>query len=443
MNLFAKKFFGTFKGTAQLEREMHRMEQVYERYMSIEKSELLQEYKALRKEVKSSAFKDNKKILINRKFKDTEEYQDWHKYNHLKNSPKLNHYFTILQSPELAAFLAFKQTDEYELIGNKIELKKSEKLRQFRAYEKSRDYKLYIRFHGSYLLEEYERLKQVVSTPEFIEFKEFWSDPHRWLKTEDYQKDVKFRELSEHADIIFYQKTDSQQFDFFRKWKKVFEDDFNGPGLDKSKWEVGYYFADQQLIRHYSLTSCKQANNEGKNVTVADSCLTIETLKESVVSRAWDDQKGFVMHKFDYTSDVINAGNAFQMTSGLVQMKLRIRGGKITHVCCLVNERKTPQINLFHVDHKMISVGYVLDDIAQSEQIKGISPYDFYIFSVEWSRGELIWRVNNQEVFRVERSFSPSVPLFPLFASIVRPDQEGVGHLDVDWIRIYQSQKPE
>jgi hypothetical protein len=443
MNLIAKKLFGTFKGTVQLEREIYQLEQAYERYMAIEKSDLLREYKELRKEVKSSAFKDNKKLLINRKFEDTEEYRDWHKYNRLKNNSKLKRYVEIQKSPELADFIAFKETSEYELIGNKIELKKSEQLRRFRTYEKSKDYKLYTRFHGSYLLQEDERLQKVVSTPEFKQFKAFWSDPHRWMKTEAYKKELRFRELTKHADILFYQKTDPQQFSFFQTWEKVFDDEFNGPELDKSKWEAGYYFSDPQLIRHYSLTTCKQANNEGKNVTVADGCLTIETLHESVTARAWDEQQGFVMHPFDYTSDVINAGHAFQMTSGLVQVKLRVRGGKITHVCCLAHERKMPQINIFHVDHKMISVGYVMDNITQTQRVRGISPYDFYIFSVEWGAENLIWRVNDQEVFRAAKGVIPSVPLFPLFASIVRQQQAGVGYLDIDWIRIYKLKKQE
>jgi hypothetical protein len=438
MNLIVKKLFGMLKSTVQLEQEMHQLEQAYERYLAIEKSDLLREYKTLRKEVKSSAFKDNKKLLMNRKFKDTEEYRDWYKYNRLSGNSKMKRYYEIQKSTELAAFLAFEKTDEYELIGNKIELKKSEKLRRFRAYEKSKNYKLYTRFHGSYLLEEFERLRQIVSAPEFKQFKAFWSDPRRWFKTEAYQKEKQFQELTAHADILFYQQTDPQQFSFFQTWEKVFDDEFNSQELDKTKWEAGYYFSDSNLMRHYSLTTCKQANNEGKNVTVTGDCLTIETLRESVTARAWDAQKGFEMHAFDYTSDVINAGNAFQMTSGLVQVKLRIRGGKITHVCCLANERKTPQINIFHVDQKMISVGYVMDEISQSQRIRGISPYDFYVFSVEWSHDMLIWRVNNLEVFRAAKGTIPSVSLFPMFASLVMQQQEGIGSFDIDWIRIYK-----
>jgi hypothetical protein len=86
----------------------------------------------------------------------------------------------------------------------------------------------------------------------------------------------------------------------------------------------------------------------------------------------------------------------------------------------------------------MISVGYVMDEISQSQRIRGISPYDFYVFSVEWSHDMLIWRVNNLEVFRAAKGTIPSVSLFPMFASLVMQQQEGIGSFDIDWIRIYK-----
>ena len=188
--------------------------------------------------------------------------------------------------------------------------------------------------HDSYIVKEYERLKGVVSSEEFIQFKEFWSDPHRWTKTEAYKKEEKFKQLSQHTDIEFYQRTDPASFAFQHNWNEVFNDEFNGVSLDRSIWNNGYYFSDPALIRDYSLTQYKQANNEGKNVSVADGCMVIETLKESTNARAWDEKLGFVLHDFSYTSDVINAGEKFQFAEGIVEVKMRVRDGDITHVEC-------------------------------------------------------------------------------------------------------------
>ena len=149
MNLFGKIIFRKLKSTEVYEREKDELLRSYERYVAIENSELLNEYKELRKEVKSAEFKENKKVLINRKFRDTEEYRNWKKYTKLENNRKLHRYYAIAASKELSAFLDFKKTPQYEFIGNKIELKKSETFREFRAYEKSGDYKLYTRFHGN------------------------------------------------------------------------------------------------------------------------------------------------------------------------------------------------------------------------------------------------------------------------------------------------------
>jgi Glycosyl hydrolases family 16. len=440
MNLFGKIIFRKLKSTEVFEKEKDDLLRAYERYVAIGNSELLREYKALRKEVKSAEFKENKKVLINRKFKDTEEYRNWKKFHKLERNGKLHRYYAIAASKELSAFLDFKKTPQYEFIGNKVELKKSEMLREFRAYEKSGDYKLYTRFHDSYIVKEYERLKGVVSSKEFIQFKEFWSDPHRWTKTEAYKQEEKFRQLSQHTDIVFYQRTDSASFAFHANWKLAFNDEFNGVSLDRNIWDSGYYFSDATLIRDYSLNQHNQANNEGKNVSVADGCMVIETLKEETRSRAWDEKLGFVFRDFAYTSDVINAGAAFQFSEGIVETKLKIRDGYITHVFSLVCENKLPQINVFHFDGKHVTVGNAWKGGSQTEVIKGISPADFYIYKMEWTSEELIWSVNNLEVFRTRKGV-PSLSLFPLFASMVDKEQDDTGALEVDWVRIYQRRK--
>lgn len=440
MNLFGKIFFRKLKSTEVYEKENDALLHSFNRYQAIVDSELLQEYLALRKEVKSAEFKENKKILINRKFKDTEEYRNWRTFQKLEKKSQLHRYFAIAGSKELAEFLRFKETPQYELIGNKIELKKSEELQRFRAYEKSDDYKIYTRFHGSYVVEEYDRLKAIVQRDEFVAFKEFWSNPNRWVTTEAFQKEQQFKQLSQHADITFYQRTDPASFFFYQNWHLVFNDEFNGVALDKQKWGDGYYFSDPALIRDYSLIHHKQANNRGKNVSVADGCMVIETIEEQSQSRAWDAQRGFVMHQFSYTSDVINAGAAFQFCHGVVEAKMRVHGDAITHVFGLVCENRLPQIDVFHVDGRRIKVGNAWQTERNIELIKGISPSKFYIYKLEWTADELIWSINNVEVYRTSQGV-PSMPLFPIFASIVDEKQKGVGVFEVDWLRIYQKKQ--
>ena len=75
-----------------------------------------------------------------------------------------------------------------------------------------------------------------------------------------------------------------------------------------------------------------------------------------------------------------------------------------------------------------------------TEVVKGITPSEFYIYKLEWTSEELIWSVNNLEVFRT-RTGVPSVPLFPLFASVVDKHQDDTGVMEVDWVRIYQKKK--
>ena len=103
----------------------------------------------------------------------------------------------------------------------------------------------------------------------------------------------------------------------------------------------------------------------------------------------------------------------------------------------MVSENKLPQINIFHFDGRRISIGHAWKDGVQTESIKGISPNDFFVYKLEWTSNELIWSVNNVEVFRTRKGL-PQVSLFPLFASVVDKHQDDTGVFEVDWIRIYQ-----
>jgi hypothetical protein len=102
---------------------------------------------------------------------------------------------------------------------------------------------------------------------------------------------------------------------------------------------------------------------------------------------------------------------------------------------------KLPHVNIFHFDGKNIVVNNYAKEgnsvSAVKETIKGISVEDFYIYSLEWSATELIWRVNNVEVFRTERNV-PKESLSPVFQSFISENQQGgAGTFEVDWIRIY------
>jgi hypothetical protein len=61
----------------------------------------------------------------------------------------------MLDSKDLADYLAFKATPEFVSLSNHDLVKQSPELTRLKRFEKSKDYKVYTRFHNSYIVKEF------------------------------------------------------------------------------------------------------------------------------------------------------------------------------------------------------------------------------------------------------------------------------------------------
>jgi len=438
MNLFWKSLLGKITPTEVLEKRDEELVIAMKRYKEVSKSVELEEYKKLYHEVKAAAFIENKKTLQNRKYKDTEEYRATKKFSKLNNSPKIKIYYEVLISSELKAFLAFEKTPDYEKLGDKKEVAASQLLQNQKAFEKSSNYKIYCRFHESFVIKEYEELKKKVKSEEFIANNAFWSNPQRWQTTAEYKKEQRYYELDKNPDIIFYNNEKPERFEVFLNQKITFEDTFNWNSLSKSSWNFGFHYKNPKTISNHSFTNEKQANNDGKNSHVRDGILTIGTKKELLTARAWDKTKGFVMQDFEYSSDVLQTGSQFRQKGGTFSAKIRCTGN-VNHAFWLGADGKLPHINIFHFDGKKISVGNAYKEIFDSTKITGINPSRFYIYTLKWSKNELVWMINNIEVYRTTANI-PQEEMFLVFNSFLPQKSDGdEGLLEVDWVKVYQN----
>ncbi len=437
MNLFWKKFFGGITSTAKLEQEEIELVQAMQRYAEVEKSVELAEYKKLFHEVKSAEFISKKKTLQNRKYKDTEEYRDIKKFNKLENSAGIKLYFSTLKSVELERYIAFKASPEFENLGDKNLVKASDKLRALKEFEHSKAYKNYTRFHDSYIIKEYHELKKLISNSEFKRKNEFWANPHRWKTTPEYVKEQRFYELSKNPDIVFYTNEKPERFEAYKALKPTFQEEFSWNTLDKSRWDFGFHYKSAKLIGNHSFTNEKQANNSGKNVSVENGILKLTTRKESIKAAAWDVQKGFVEKEFEYTSDVVQTANEFRQKGGIFRAKLRCTGN-IHHAFWLGAEGKLPHVNIFHFDGKHITVGNAGKNIIDGTKIKGINPSNFYIYTFKWTQKELVWLLNDVEIYRTASNI-PAEEMYLVFNSFIpEKAKASVGYLEVDWVRVYK-----
>lgn len=438
MNLFWKNLFGGITPTAKLENNEAELLKAMHRYEEVEKSVELAEYKTLFHEVKSPAFVENKKTLQNRKYKDTEEYRDVSKLKKLESSADIKLYYEVLKSADLEKFIAFKATPAFENLGDKNKVKESTELQKFKAFEHSKEYKTYTRFHDSYIIKEYEQLKTLTSTPEFKAKNEFWANPHRWQTTPEYVKEQRFYELDKNPDIAFFNKEKPERFTKYRSLEITFHDEFDWNTLDKSRWNFGFQYKSSKLIGNHSFANEKQANNSGKNVSVENGILKITTKHEKIKATAWDTTKGFIEKDFNYTSDVLQTAGDFKQKGGIFRAKLRC-SGNLNHAFWLGTDNKLPHVNIFHFDGKKINIGNVNKNLVDGINITGINPSQYYIYTFKWTEKELVWMINDLEVYRTVSNI-PSEEMYMAFNSFIPQKSKGSdGLLEVDWVRVYRN----
>jgi hypothetical protein len=270
MNLFWKRLFGGITPTAKLEKYEADLIIAMVRYEEVEKSVELAEYKKLFHVVMSAEFQDKKKTLLNRKYKDTEEFRINKKYNKLHSSANIQLYYKVLASDELAKFKIFEKSEEYELLGDKKKVKASEILKKMKRFEVSKAYKTYLRFHESFILNEYEQVKIKVASPEFKKENDFWANHNRWMNTQEHLLEQRFEKLAKNPDIIFYENEKPERFKKHRALSLSFQDEFKWHTLDNSHWAFGFHYKKTEIIGNHSFANEKQANNSGQNVSVED-----------------------------------------------------------------------------------------------------------------------------------------------------------------------------
>lgn len=436
MNLFWKKLSGKIKSTSKYEKDQKTLMEKFVRYSKIEKSKELAEYKMLFDVVQSAEFKEKKNTLLYRKYKDTSYYRNLKKFEKLQANKKLQMYFEHLNDDLLQEFLEFKSTDDYELLGKKKEVKKSEKLQTYKRFEKSKIYKNYVRFHNTYIVDDFLKIKEEVSTDAFKAENEFWANKNRWQTTPEYETEQRFTTLANNPDIVFYESIDAVIFDEIKNLQLVFEDNFDGNTILDENWEYGFRYPSYKLMSNHSFVNERQANNSGKNVNATNGCLAIHTKKETVKASAWDASKGFVEKEFNYTSDVLHS-KEFKQKGGVFSAKIRCTG-KLHHAFWLSGESRKNHVNVFHFNGKHITMGNATaEGFFDQIELTGLSASAYYVYSLEWTEKELIWYVNNYEVYRTQNNV-PQEELFLTFNSFIAESQKpSTGVFEVDWLKVF------
>ena len=436
MNLFFKRLFGQLHSTERMERQIMADEERIARYRQVENSAELKEYLQLKQIVESPEFKQKKRELKETDYKSTPTYATIKEYKDLLNNKELQMFLEMEKSERLRRFLEFRKSEDYVRLQSEKDVRNSLELKQMKEFEDSKEYKSYLTYRDSPMPARFKALVAEVATDEYKKQHAFWSNPDRWKTTNEYQQEVRFKQLAAMADIVFYLQQDKQELDRLMQRRIVFSDEFGWRTLSDSQWRAGFGYDNPKLLRVHSFVNEQQANSGGRNVGTVDNKLTLFTKREKAASPAWDAKKGFVSKDFDYTSDIITTADTFRQKGGLFMAKIRITG-KIHHALWLGSGKKLPVISLFHFNGKKIVVGSHSANGFNGEVIGGISAEKYYIYSLRWTDRELIWSINNIEVFRTSRDV-PQEQLYLAISSFIDEHQRASeGQINVAWVRVY------
>jgi len=419
MNLFWKKLFGKLQSTEKYEADKRQMFADFNRYAAVRESDIMKEYQELEQRMKTPEFAHNKQTFTTKKYKDTEYCRD------IKKLAQMEKYVAKVDAKTAEQEKRAAEAEKKAAANGK----KAETKPITRLSDKER--------------KEFETLKAKVNSPEFQQQNAFWANPKRWLETEDGRVETRFNELKKNPDIVFFFGCDYQKrFAFIDNFEQILNEHFEYQKFSDSKWKPGFHYVSEQMKAVHSFMNERQANNGGRNV-VMNGHLNILTKAEKKEASYWHPSRGFLMKEYDYTSDVINGNDVINTNKGLFRAKIRFTGSEeVNHALWLVGSRKTPHINIVKYDKGTLEMGVYYgkgSDVKYAHQtIKGIKPGEWWYYELAWNEKELIWYINNLEVFRTSVCV-PNENLYPVFNSFIPNSRKGgEATFEVDFFHVFK-----
>lgn len=492
--LFFLQTFGKIKPVEKIEAQYQSLLSAYEEFSKVEKSEELKELLVLESFVQSAEFKRKKAEIESIRFEGSKEQGQLKEFQKLDKSKSIRKYFeaaksdslkkfeSLKGSKKLAEFAALKDfvkngaygKEKAALLqtakgkdGKKIskserraQFEKSEAFAKFKqfsqlvsdsdikfyfTYEKSSIYTNFLRVKDSSELKRHAELKKTVESDEFAARKKYLEDKNKWEKTEEFAKQKRYLELKKQPHIERYFKYKANNpFGFFNSWELVFEDKFQSPKIDESKWSVLGYWAKKLVGDNFSQPGDLQHFTAGANIQAGKNGLAILVKKEKTKGKIWNPAAGFSPADFNYTSGQLNSGDSFRITDGIVEAKIRFNPRRsVVSSFYLSGEKVSPQINILESGVKN-RMGLLRSDNGkihfEGESLNQLKVGKSYIFGLEKAGLKATLKINGVPVFELN-SNEINQPMFLNFASIV-VDEIPAGELpsafEIEWVRCYR-----
>ena len=434
-----------FSGSKELAEYENLKEETSKNDFSSRKSNLQNEKKKLEEKQKRLAqlqkSKTVKRYLKNQDEEKKEKPAEVNEYEKLKNE---------LDSPEFKEKLGDVSAKLSEMENKEKrfkQLKKDGRIKKYLKFEVSPPYKKFRSFEQSTELADHLAMGQYLQS---AEHKDKYKSASDQLEAEK-QKKKQYEDFKNSKKYKWYLNLkDSGKFNEITRWNLVFEDEFSGKKLDTDKWMTRYYWGDKMINDAYALENDKAFPTDGKNIET-DGSLKIITKKEKVNGKVWKLPFGFVPRDFDYSTGLVSTAKSHRQKYGKIEAKIKVNFAKpVNYNFWMASEKSLPHVDVLKLQQKKskVEAGHVYSDetgesapARQSSQFTGLDvSQDFFIYTLEWSKDKLTWRINDV-VVNEQTNNIPDEEMYLVFSSGItgKPSDAGLpASMEVDWVRCFK-----
>jgi len=326
---------------------------------------------------------------------------------------------------------------------------------EFTQLSKSSDILFYLKCINSSLYSNHQKIavskelsrliviKSEAENPDFKQRVAYLKNKKRYDTTPEHNTEKEFQKLEKSKIITtYYQLKNRSELKFFDQWEMVFEDNFAEHQLTSTLWEPENYWGSKMAGFSFSQANELQAYHGLNNILIRNKVLSIVTKAEKSEGKVWDPAVGLLTKKFDYSSGILNTGNSFRFSEGIIEAKVKFMANKaITSAFSLTGSQPFPQVDVFRSGDNSVGLGIIDQQIKGSVkklvQIKGLNYNNFHIFRLEISGNLFVWKINNCEVHREKVSKNMGEFFINFIGSLHQPvNGESLPHnFEIDWVR--------
>jgi hypothetical protein len=365
---------------------------------------------------------------------------DFNAFREYENSDELKHFLKLEQEVTSGDFAIRKKKILKEKYTASEEYRKEQKLRQLKKKLKKNEEPT----------EEIRELEKEIESDAFQKRKLYllMKPKERYETTTEYKKEKEYLELKRSDKVVWFFRTKKRYpFGEIERWEETFNESFSGAKLDEKRWMNRYFWGDAILNEPYTMFDEKSFPTDGKNVEFYDNKLRLVIRQEAVEGKKWDPVHGFLQDTFDYTSALISTGKGFRQKFGIFKAKIKMSPSEVTQAFWMVSDSLVPHIDVAKFEKGRLYSGLFWSSREGEAPSKSVSrtggskfSTGFYIFSLEWSPGKLVWKINDK-VFKTQSAGVPQDEMFMVFSTGLKEWASDYGlpaAMEIDWIRVYK-----